>query len=259
MNSAAPEIAIWQMFAFTGFIVLSSLASFMLKLKLEKDLWIGFIRTTSQLLMMGFVLDYIFNKSDLWLIIGLFIWMVFWASRMVNNRVKDKPFDIQFTVFLCMLVTYILVSALTSGPLLQNEPWYDPKIFIPLAGLIIGNSMNAIALSVDRLFSDLRDKRAQVEQLLLFGANSTQACQSALQNAVRTGMVPSINSMMSVGLVFIPGMMAGQILGGQDPVSAAKYQIMIMVMISASTALGCSFVTWLISRRCFEGNKYLKL
>ena len=61
-----------------------------------------------------------------------------------------------------------------------------------------------------------------------------------MREAVRTGMIPSINSMMSVGLVFIPGMMSGQILGGQDPVSACKYQILIMVMIAASTALGCS-------------------
>lgn len=185
--------------------------------------------------------------------------MIFWASRIINKRLKDRPFDLQWSIFLSMAVTYILVSSITTGAVLVSDPWYDPKLFIPLAGMVVGNSMNAIALSLDRLFSELRGKRDQVEQMLLFGATSQQALQPALQTAVSTGMIPSINSMMSVGLVFIPGMMAGQILGGQDPVSASKYQILIMVMISASTALGCSIITWLIAKKCFNEDHSLKI
>ena len=93
--------------------------------------------------------------------------MVFWAARIINQRVKDKPFDLQWTIFLCMAVTYILVSSVTTGGVLDSSPWYKPELFIPLAGMVIGNSMNAIALSLDRLFAELRNKRAYVEQLLL--------------------------------------------------------------------------------------------
>ena len=250
--NATPEISTLQMFAFTGFILASSIASILLKLGLVKDLWLGSLRTFCQLFLMGFVLNYIFSNANFFLIIGLFFWMVFWAARIINQRVKDKPFDTQWTIFLCMAVTYILVSSLTTGGVLDSSPWYKPELFIPLAGMVIGNSMNAIALSLDRLFSELRNKRPYVEQMLLFGASSKEAVESSLRDAVRTGMIPSINSMMSVGLVFIPGMMSGQILGGQDPVSASKYQILIMVMISASTALGCSLVTWLVAKRCFS-------
>jgi putative ABC transport system permease protein len=254
-----PDIGLWQMFAFTGFILASSVASIVLKLNLVKDLWVGALRTTCQLLMMGFVLKFIFENSNVYLVIGLFLWMVYWASRIINKRVKDKPFDLQWTLFISMVVTYILVSSLTTGGILASSPWYEPKLFIPLAGMVIGNSMNAIALSLDRLFTELRDKRAMVEQMLLFGADSKQAMQPALQTAVSTGMIPSINSMMSVGLVFIPGMMSGQILGGQSPIEASKYQILIMVMISASTALGCSIVTWLVAKKCFTEDHQLKI
>lgn len=253
-----PEITTLQMFAFTGFVLAASFASLLLKLGLVKDLWVGAVRAFCQLFLMGFILKFIFTNANFFLIIGLFLWMVFWAARIINGRIKDKPFDLQWTLFLSMAVTYILVSSLTTGGVLQSSPWYEPKLFIPLAGMVVGNSMNAIAISVDRLFTELRGKRAQVEQMLLFGATSQQAVQPALHAAVSTGMIPSINSMMSVGLVFIPGMMAGQILGGQDPVAASKYQILIMVMIAASTALGCSLVTWLISKKCFDENHCLK-
>ena len=254
-----PEISTLQMFAFTGFILASSIASILLKLGLVKDLWLGAFRTFCQLFLMGFVLKFIFLNSNFFFIIGLFLWMVFWAARIINNRIKEKPFDLQWTIFLCMAVTYILVSSVTTGGVLKSDPWYQPELFIPLAGMVVGNSMNAIALSLDRLFSELRNKRDYVEQLLLFGATSEQAVQGVLKEAVSTGMIPSINSMMSVGLVFIPGMMSGQILGGQDPVSASKYQILIMVMISASTALGCSLVTWLVAKKCFSADHRLTI
>lgn len=254
-----PEISTLQMFAFTGFILASSIASILLKLGLVKDLWLGAFRTFCQLFLMGFVLKFIFLNSNFFFIVGLFLWMVFWAARIINNRIKEKPFDLQWTIFLCMAVTYILVSSVTTGRVLNSDPWYQPELFIPLAGMVVGNSMNAIALSLDRLFSELRNKRDYVEQLLLFGATSEQAVQGVLKEAVSTGMIPSINSMMSVGLVFIPGMMSGQILGGQDPVSASKYQILIMVMISASTALGCSLVTWLVAKKCFSADHRLTI
>lgn len=253
-----PVIENWQLIAFSLFIVISSLISIYMRLNLEKDLWIGAVRTFIQLFMMGFVLKFVFNNSNVFFVIGLFVWMVFWASRIINKRISNKPFDVQMPIFISMVVTYILISSMTTGGLLQVQPWYQPAIFIPIAGMVIGNSMNACALSLERLFSELKDKRDEVEQMLLFGADSKEAMLPALKVAVKTGMVPAINSMMSVGLVFIPGMMTGQIIGGQPPVDAAKYQILIMLMISASTAIGCSFVTALVARKCFTEKHQLK-
>jgi putative ABC transport system permease protein len=254
-----PVIETWQLFAFSGFIVLASIVSIYLKLKLEKDLWVGAIRTVCQLFMMGFILKYIIENSNVFLVVGLFVWMIFWASRIINKRVTNKPFDMQMSIFLTMVSTYILISAITTGGLLQLEYWYEARYFIPIAGMVIGNSMNAIALSLDRLFVELKDKREEVEQMLIFGADSKLAMRPAIQAAVRTGMTPAINSMMSVGLVFIPGMMTGQILGGQEPMDAARYQIMIMLMIASSVAIGCGLVTTLVARKCFSSTHQLKI
>ena len=253
-----PVIEPWQLIAFTGFVVISSVTSLLLKLKLEKDLWIGAVRTFSQLFLMGFILKYVFDNANVVLVVGLFLWMVFWASRIVNNRIENKPFELQAPIFLTMVVTYMLITTITTGGLLQLDRWYEPAMFITIAGMMIGNAMNAIALSLERLFAELKDKRAEVEQMLIFGAETKDVIRPALQTAVRTGMIPSINSMMSVGLVFIPGMMTGQIIGGQDPLQAAEYQIMIMLMICSSVALGCSLVTVLVARKCFTADHQLK-
>ena len=258
MTKAPPTIEVWLLVAFSLFIVTSATASLLLRLKLEKDLIIGAVRTFCQLFMMGYVLHYVFSNDNFFLIIGIFTWMIFWAPRIINKRIKDRPFEMQGPIFLTMLVTYILITSLTTGALLQVRPWYDPMIFIPIAGMVIGNSMNAIALSLDRLFSELKHNKEEIEQMLLFGADSATASLPAMDNAVRAGLMPSINSMMSVGLVFIPGMMTGQIIGGQAPIDAAKYQIMIMLMISASTAIGCCLVTTIIRKRCFNENHQLK-
>ncbi len=118
--------------------------------------------------------------------------------------------------------------------------------------MVIGNSMNAIAISIDRLFSDLLRRRGEVELLLCLGATGGEASADMFRDAVKAGMIPSINSMMGVGLVFIPGMMTGQILAGSDPLVAVKYQIMVMLMLVGSTAIGSVLVVSLVRRRCFS-------
>ena len=256
---AASLIQPWQLFAFAGLILLSSLASWKLALGLGRDLWWGTCRTYVQLMLMGLVLTYVFQVSHPAVTLLLFLWMIFWASRIISSRIKDKPFPLQLPIFTTMALTYITITSLAVGGLLQNSPWYDPLVFITIGGMVVGNSMNAIAISLERLFSDLREKNAEIEQRLLFGADFRQASAPILRDAVRAGMIPSINALMGVGLVFIPGMMTGQILGGEDPVNAARYQILIMLLISASTALGCAGITLHMLKKCFNKKHQLVL
>jgi putative ABC transport system permease protein len=255
---AATTIANWQLLSFIALILLSSFASWKLALGLGKDLWWGACRTYTQLMLMGFVLTYVFKTSHPLITLGLFTWMIFWASRIISGRIKHKPFPLQLPIFTTMAITYISITAITVGGFLQNDPWYNPVVFITIGGMVIGNSMNAVAISLERLFSDLREKRFEVEQRLLFGADFKQASAPLLRDAIRAGMIPSINSLMGVGLVFIPGMMTGQILGGEDPVNAARYQILIMLLVSASTAIGCSAITLYMLKKCFNKDQQIK-
>ena len=234
-----------------AFILIAGAGSMTLKLGLERDLLVGTIRTFAQLGILGYVLKFIFDLDNAWLILLLFSFMVFWAAHAIRGRVKEEKVSIFIPTFISMVTSYTLVSILVTSVIVQAKPWYTPQYFIPLGGMIIGNSMNAITISLDRLFSDIRKQRAEVELALCLGATYQEATTSILRDTIRAGMIPSINSMMTVGLVSIPGMMTGQILAGSDPVIAIKYQIIVMLMLVASTAIGSIIVVNVMRRRCF--------
>jgi putative ABC transport system permease protein len=119
--------------------------------------------------------------------------------------------------------------------------------------------MTAIAISLERLIGDLKKSRNAVEMMLSLGADYKEASRETVKEAMRAGMIPSLNSMMAVGVVFIPGMMTGQILAGADPLMAVRYQIMVMVMLVGSTAIGSLIVILLVRRMCFGPGHQLLL
>lgn len=130
-----------------------------------------------------------------------------------------------FTLFIVIVV------------IINVEPWYTPQYIIPIMGMILGNSMNGVALAAERLSSEIRGKRALIEARLSLGATSRDAVSDIVASAVRAAMIPTINSLMTVGIVSLPGMMTGQILSGTDPIIAVKYQIVVMYMIAASVMI----------------------
>jgi putative ABC transport system permease protein len=140
---------------------------------------------------------------------------------------------------------------LVTAVIIQVKPWYKPQYFIPIGGMIIGNSMTAIAISLDRLFSDIKNQRDQIELFLSLGATYQEATVKIFRDAIQAGMIPSINAMMTVGLVKLPGMMTGQILGGVNPLVAVKYQIIVMLTLVASTVIGNVIVVYIVRKLCF--------
>jgi putative ABC transport system permease protein len=128
------------------------------------------------------------------------------------------------TFFFCILVIGL-------------EPWYDPRYLIPLAGMVIGNSMTGASLAVERLNAEFRERREEIETALCLGGSVQLAAAPAVSSAFRAALIPSVNSMAAMGLVFLPGLMTGQILSGTEPLIAVKYQIAIMCVITGSVAL----------------------
>ena len=259
MNSVAPVIELWQLMLALGFILMAGGASLWLGLGLGKDLLIGAIRTFGQLFLMGYVLLYVFEWHLWWLTLLLFGAMIFFAAQIVNGRVKNHGVPVFWPILISMLLSYMVVSYLVVGVVVQAQPWWEPRIFLPLGGIVAGNSMNAMALAVERLFSEVKNRRGEVEMLLSLGAEPKEATASMFKAAVRAGMIPSINSLMGVGLVFLPGMMTGQILGGADPVTAIKYQIVVTIMLVGATALGSVFAVSMARYRIFNSNMQLDM
>ncbi|EPR36098.1 Conserved hypothetical protein CHP00245 [Alkalidesulfovibrio alkalitolerans DSM 16529] len=251
MNAMPAEIGPLQLSLGLVFVLLGLWGSRRYDLGIGRDLVVGTVRTFAQLLLMGWLLVYIFQAQMLVVVLGVFVVMVATAAHIVRGRVKDRQVAVGLPVFASMFLSYLVVSVMVTGVIVQASPWWRAEYFIPLAGMVIGNSMSALALALERLLSELRDKRERVEMLLSLGASPAEASRDAVRAALRAGIMPSINSMMGVGIVFIPGMMTGQILAGADPRDAISYQIVVMLMLVGSTVLGSLFTVLWVRRSCF--------
>ncbi len=235
-----------------AFVLIAGITSIALELDLARDLLVGTVRCYAQLFLMGYVLDFVFATRTSGLTIGVFLVMVAAAAQVIRGRVGKHGVPFVVPVFLSMLISYALVSFLVVAVIVGARPWWEPMYAIPLAGMIVGNSMNAISISLERLFSELDSRRNEVEMRLALGASANEASQGIVRTAVKAGMIPAINSLMGVGLVFLPGMMTGQILAGVDPQTAIRYQIVVMLMLVTSTCLGALITTLIVRRRCFS-------
>lgn len=234
-----------------GFIVISGGISIAFKLGLTKSILLGTVRTFAQLFIMGYALKFIFGLKMGLPVVAVFAAMVAAAAHIVHGRVPEKDVAYGIPVFGAMIASYMLVATTVTGLVIGVDPWWEPQYFLPLGGMIAGNSMNALAISLERLFSSLRRRRAEVEMKLAHGADYREASDDIVRESIRAGMIPTINSMMGVGLVSIPGMMTGQIIAGADPALACRYQIVVMLMIAASTAISAFVVVYLVRRLCF--------
>ncbi len=179
-------------------------------------------RMLLQLLLVGYVLNYIFASDSPWITLTILLVMVVIASWIALNTVKPLRFQLLFKTILSLSIGGGITFALIVGAVLELEPWYQARYAIPLGGMIFANIMTGISLCADRFYVELES-----------GADFDHARNSAFN----TALIPTINMLFAVGLVSLPGMMTGQILSGVSPFIAARYQIMVMVMIFAASGL----------------------
>lgn len=253
----AIDIGYWQLALALVFVLAAGLSSLFLQLDLHRDIFWGTVRTVGQLFLMGYLLRYIFQIHSPWLVLLIFVGMSLFAARIISRRTRNKSVPYQLPTTVSMLLSNLVVTIVITAVIIQVNPWYEPTFFIPLGGMVVGNSMNAIALTLERLFGDLKKQRDLVEMYLSLGADYREASVLILRQAVSAGMIPAINSMMGVGIVSLPGMMTGQIIAGADPVVSIKYQILVILMLVGSTALGSVLVAYWVRRRCFSSDHRL--
>ncbi len=174
--------------------------------------------------------------------------MTIFAAREAVGRASRRYRGILADAWLTMAATCFMVGGVVTQVIVGVEPWYEPQYVIPLLGMILGNSLTGISLCLDRFMDHLEVRSAEVELRIAFGATRREALAAPLKDAVRTGMIPIINSMAAAGIVSLPGMMTGQILAGSPPLQAVAYQIVVMFMIAAAVALGAMMVVVLAGR-----------
>ena len=238
-------------------ILISLGVSFFFSLRLEKSLIIASLRSVIQLSLIGLILGWIFAQNQAAPIIALLCIMTLIAATAARNRISKRYPGLLLDNLIALGTSCWLVTLITVLIILRLTPWYQPHYIIPLLGLILGNALTGISLASERFIDALHDKRERINASLALGATPHEACREFARSAVRMGMMPTINSMSVVGLVSLPGMMTGQILGGADPTQAVRYQILVMFMIAAGSALGCMIVVLRIRRRFFDSRDRL--
>ena len=237
-----------------GAVVLLSLWN---KLGLEKDLVIGTVRTFVQLLAVGHILRFVFSLDHPWPVILVVLVMMAVAVYNGVRRQSAKFRGMTIAMSVSIAAATILVLFVVVVVVIKAKPWFEPQVVIPIAGMTIAASMNAATLGMNRLSADLKLRKKEVEAALALGASPRVAVHPLLKDAAKSAMLPSINALMIVGVVQLPGMMSGQILSGIDPIQAINYQIVVMYMICAAAAITSYAILFQSYRKFFTSREQL--
>lgn len=254
---AAETIVItWTDLILTSALVLVAVAiSLWQQLGIARGFVIGAIRAVVQLVAVGYILVYIFSAAQWWLVmIALAVMLLAATSTATRRPGKHASIGSRRRLWVisgtAMLVGAGLTLAYVTEIVLNVDPWYEPRYLIPLFGMIVGNAMNGAALAAERLSAEMENRRGEVEAYLALGAGSARAAAEPVRRALLASLIPTVNGLMVVGLVQLPGMMTGQILAGQSPLLAVRYQIVVAFMLAGATAV-TSVIVVLWYRRTF--------
>ncbi len=233
------------------------------KLQVEPELAISGIRATVQLLAMALLLVAIFNAdslfelmgtgADIWFSVVVLICMGLFAAHTSAQRARPMPRPLQPALVgvLCGPGLVLLFLALTGGLPLKAT------FIIPVGSMAIGNGMVINSLTLDRLKAEVRSNRARLEATLALGATGVQALAPQQREALQASLIPYLDRLKTLGLVWIPGAMTGMLLAGEDPIWAATFQVLIMFMVMLSGLASAMATAILMGRKLFTENEQL--
>ncbi|MDP5275363.1 ABC transporter permease [Chengkuizengella axinellae] len=253
------DITLVQLFTSYIFILILIAIVKWLGIRREKEILIASFRMSIQLALVGYLLTYVFENPNPFITVFIILFMQAFAVYNVYNRVKTKISTelkkiIAFALFLGTTLSMLYFDFIV----IQFTPWYDPRYFIPIAGMIIGNSMTGITLGISTLMDGMHSKRQYIESSLMLGATPKEASRFIVRQSFDAAILPTVNSMVGTGIVFLPGMMTGVILSGADPMIAIKYQIVILLGITASVSLSILLLLQLGYKTFYNNKAQLK-
>lgn len=232
------EIGILQLMGAYVFLILLLIIVKAQGIGREKEILVSSLRMTLQLIIVGYILVYIFAVNHYLISIGVLIFMEIFAIRNIYARVKLK-----INYQLRKVITFAMVTGTTITIfyflliVINLDPWYEAHYFVPISGMVIGNSMTGVSLGTERLIDGIKTKKNLIENSLMLGATPNKATKNIVNDAFTAAILPTVNSMVGMGIVFLPGMMTGQILSGVSPLTAIEYQIAIMLGILGGVSL----------------------
>lgn len=232
------EIQIWQFLLI--YLLLLIVLAIMKKCQINqgKLLIVASVRMTIQLTLAGFILTYLFKNPHpvvtiLYVVImtGFAIYRVLSKNKQINRR-------FQLIIAGSIAVSGILIILFFIS-IVIGESIFNPQYVIPLSGMIMGNTMTGATLGIKTFRESLQGQQRKLEALLNLGATPQKILLPFVKQALETALLPTLNSMLGMGIVSLPGMMTGQILSGTLPTTAILYQIAIMIAICTVVCLSC--------------------
>lgn len=230
-----------------SFILFDAFVSFFFRLGIGSSLVTAAVRCVLQLAVVATLLQKVFEANNPWAVAGIaFLLNLMGTFETVVNKSKRRYHNMFVSVLLGMLGSTIPVSIIGTRFAMSVQPFWAPEKYIPIVGMLCGSTVSGIVVAVTYVLKEIHDNRDKVEMYLSFGASRFEACKPIATEALRLALTPTINQMSVIGIIAIPGMMTGAILGGSSVEQAAKLQMVIMFMISSSTALA-SIVTTILA------------
>lgn len=223
-----------------SFILLDAVLSKLFNLRIEGSLVSAALRCIIQLATVGLILQRVFEANHPLAVAGIaFLLNLLGTIEAVANKSSKRFNNMFLCVLLAMLCSVVPVSIIGCRFAMAIDPFWKPEQYIPIMGMLCGNAVASLVVGTSYVLNEMHDNRDKIETYLAFGASRFEACTPIAQEALRLALMPTINQMSVMGIIAIPGMMTGAILGGSSISQAVKLQIIIMFMISASSALVC--------------------
>jgi putative ABC transport system permease protein len=227
------SVTLGEVAASLALIAVAIAVSFWRRAELEQDIAVAVFRSFLQLTAVGYVIQAIFDTDSLWLVVALLAGMVGFGAWTARGRAKAVPGATAPIVLALAVAAAVTLGLVLAFGVFEAEPRY----LVPVGGMVIGNSMTAVAVALNRLADEMHEGRRQIEAMLALGATSFQAARATLARSLRSGMIPLVDSTKTTGIVFFPGTMVGMLVAGAQPVDAVRLQIVLLWVLLGAVAL----------------------
>jgi len=252
--SRAPDITLLEVLAALGLVAVAVAVSLWQRMRLEGDIAVAVVRSFLQLTAVGFVIQLVFRERSLALVVVLIAVMAVFGAFTARGRAPSVPrafLPLLLALGLAGAATLVLVVALGIFP-------PAPQYLVPVGGMVVGNSMTAAAVSLNRLGDDIAGSAGQVEATLALGATATQAVRPLVRRSLRSGVIPLIDSTKTTGVIFFPGTMVGMLVAGAQPFAAARLQLILLYVLLGSVAIASVTAVVLAQRNFFTAAHQLR-
>lgn len=229
------------------------------QLGLGKEAGISIIRMVVQLVLIGFYLEYLFHLNNVIVNTAWVILMILIGSSAILSKSSLPKRPLFFPVCLGLTVGLGPLMILLCLVIIQPTPLYSAQFVIPIAGMLLGNSLSGNIVALQNFFTSLNERKSEYEAAISLGAHPYYASNGFIRSAMQKSLAPIMASMATTGLVTLPGMMTGQILGGASPMVAIKYQLMIMIAIFVMMSISITLTLQLCLRQTFTQQGRIKI